>query len=135
GAQMVDVRMDAALRDEAEQVDAPPALEPAAQHGVVEQRPVGNRAVDAREVLVEATPGADRQVTDLGVPHLAGGQADRLARGVEGRMRELPPEAVEDRRVRELDRVARTRRRAAPAVEDDERDDGYWVAARQIAAN
>ncbi len=64
---------------------------------------------------------ADRQVADLGVAHLAGGQADCLARGGERRVRELAPEPVEDRRVGELDRVARARRRDAPAVEDDER--------------
>src|SRR5438270_8997753 len=126
--------MDAALRDEAEQVDAPPALEDAAQHGVVEQRAVGDRAVDPGEVLVETTPGADRQVSDLGVPHLAGGQANRLARGVERRVRELPPEAVEDGRVGELDGVAGPGRRTPPPVEDDERYE-CGAAARQIAAN
>src|SRR5207248_5529459 len=130
----IDVRMDAALRDESEQMDAPPALEQAAQHRVVEQRAGGERPVDASEVLVEAASGADRQVPDLGVAHLAGGQANGLARGVERRVRKLAPEPVEDRRVRELDRIARTRRCAAPAVEDDERYE-WGAAARQIAAN
>src|SRR5918912_578524 len=43
-----------------------------------------------------------------------------------------PPEVVEDGRVRELDRISRAGRRAAPAVEDDERYEG--IAARQTAS-
>ena len=71
-------------------------------------------------------------MTDLGIAHLTGRQADRLARGRQRRVRVLAPEPVEDRRPSQLDRVARPGRRAAPAVEDDER---YEVdAARQIAA-
>src|SRR3954467_8157894 len=70
---------------------------------------------------------------DLGVAHLPRRQADRLARGLQGRVRVLGPEAVEDLRVRELDRVPGARRRAAPAVQDDERYEGE--AARQIPVN
>ena len=73
-------------------------------------------------------------MADLGVPHLAGREADRLARGLErARAGTSRPEPVEDRRVGELDGVPRPRRRAAPAVEDDERYEGR--AALQIAAN
>ncbi len=71
-------------------------------------------------------------MADLGVAHLPGRQADRLAGGREGRVRELGPEAVEDGCARQLDGVSGAGRRTAPAVEDDER---YEVdAARQIAA-
>ena len=58
---------------------------------------------------------------DLGVPHLAGGQADGLARCGERRVREQAPEGVEDRRLGELDGVPRARRGEAPAIEDDQR--------------
>ena len=58
---------------------------------------------------------------DLGVAHLAVREADRLAGRLERRVRVLGPEPVEDRRVRELDRVPRPGRGAAPPVEDDER--------------
>ena len=92
-------------------------------------------AVDALEVLVEHAAGADRQVADLGVAHLARRQADRLAGGVERRVRVRRPEPVEDRRVGELDRVPRPRRGAAPAVEDDERYERERAAAWHIAAN
>src|SRR4051812_37993451 len=70
-------------------------------------------------------------MADLRVAHLARRQPGGLTRSVEPRVRKFLPEAVEDRRVRQLDGIARTGRRAAPPVEDDERYE--WVAARQIA--
>src|SRR4051812_49780436 len=70
-------------------------------------------------------------MADLRVAHLARRQPGGLTRSVEPRVREFLPEAVEDRRVRQLDGIAWTGRRAAPPVEDDERYE--WGAARQIA--
>ena len=90
------------------------------QRRVLEERAVGDRAVDPLQVLVEHAARADRQMAYLRVPHLAGRQAHRLTRGLDRRVRALGPEPVEDRRVRELDGVPRPGRRAAPAVEDDE---------------
>ena len=90
--QVVDVRMDAAVRDEAQQVHALAALERARQHRALEERAVLDRLVHAHQVLVEPAAGADRQVADLAVPHLAGWQARRLARGLDRRVRELAPE-------------------------------------------
>ena len=103
------------------------------QRGVLEERPVLDRLVHPHQVLEEDAAGADRQVPDLGVAHLTGRQADRLAGCLERRMRVLGPEPVEDRRVRELDGVSRAGRRQPPAIEDDERYER--VPARQIAAN
>src|SRR5436190_10709030 len=91
------------------------------QRGVLEEGAVLDRAVDPLQVLVEHAAGADRQVADLRVAHLAGRQADRLARGLQRRVRALGPEPVEVRRLGERDRVPRAGRSAAPAVEDDER--------------
>src|SRR5439155_20187744 len=79
-------------------------------------------------------PGADRQVSDLRVPHLARRKPDRLARGRDRLVRIGPPEPVEDRGVGELDRVPGPGRRAAPAVEDDERYERVAAAARRIAS-
>ena len=108
------------------------ALEGADERGVLEERAVADRDVHALEILEEDPARADREMADLGVAHLALGQPDRLARGLQRRVRIFAPEPVEDGRLRELDRVAGSGRRAAPAVEDDER---YEVdAARQIAA-
>ena len=82
--QVVDVRVDAAVRDEPEQVDVAAALartlECADERRVLEERAVADRAVHALEILEQDPAGADREVTDLGVPHLARRQADRLAR-------------------------------------------------------
>ena len=132
-AQVVDVRVHAPVRHEPEQVDIPPALERLAQHLVLEQRPVLDRAVHAHQVLEEDPSRADRQVADLRVAHLARRQPDRLAGRLQGRVRVLGPEPVEHRRVGQVDGVARTRRCAAPAVEDDQRYEGR--AALHIAVN
>ena len=138
--QVVDVRVDAAVRDEPEQVDVRAALlrplERADKRGVLEERAVRDRTVHPLEVLVEDSARADRQVTDLGVAHLAGRQPDRLSGSLERRVRVAGPERVEHRRLGELDRIPRPRRRAAPAVEDHERYE--WesrAAAWQIAVN
>ena len=67
---------------------------------------------------------------------MALGQAYRLARSIQGRVREARPEIVEDPRVGELDRIAGSGRRTAPAVEDDERYERESRAAvSQIAVN
>ncbi len=138
-----DVRVDAAGRDEPEQVHVAAALARAPERRderlVLEEGAVADGAVDALEILVEHAARADRQVADLGVAHLAGRQPDRLAGRAELGVRELAPEPVEDRCVGELDRVARARRRDPPAVEDHERDERERhvaaAAASHIAAN
>ena len=143
GTHVVDVGVDASGRDEPEQMDVAAALARAPERRdecfVVEEGTVADGAVDALEVLVEHPAGADRQVADLGVAHLAGRQADRLAGSAELGVRVVAPEPVEHRRVRELDRVPRARRRDPPAVEDHERDERERhvaaAAASQIAAN
>src|SRR5439155_5358184 len=50
-------------------------------------------------------------------------QADRLARGLQRRVRAIGPEPVEDGCVRELDGVSRPGGRAAPPVDNDEHDE------------
>ena len=125
--------MHAALRDKPEQVHPHAAVEDGAERRVLEERPVLDRLVDPHEVLVEPAPGADRQVADFRVSHLPRRQPGGLAGGHDGRVRERAPQVVEQRRVRERDRVARPRRSTPPAVEDDERYERE--AARQIVAN
>ena len=138
-ADVVDVRVDAAVGDEPEQVDVSPALLRAPERGderlVLEEAAVLDRAVDPLEVLVEDAAGADRQVADLGVAHLPGGQADGLARRGERRVRVVLPEPVEHRRVGELDGVPRSRRGDAPAVQDDERYERGRAADWHMEAN
>ena len=128
---VVDVRVHTAVRDEAEQMRAVTAFERGREHGVLEERAVLDRLVHAHQVLEKDAPGTDRQVTDLRVAHLTGRQPNRLPRRVQHRVRICPPEPVEVRRFRQLDRVTGAGRSAAPAVEDDERYER--IAARQIA--
>ncbi len=138
GAEMIDVGVDAAVGDEPEQVHVAVALAGATEHAeqrlVVEERAVGDGRAYAHEILEEDPSRADREVPDLGVPHLAVGQADGTAGSCELRVRVALPQRVEDGRLRQLDGVARAGRRQTPAVEDHERDQRY-VAARQMAAN
>ena len=56
-----------------------------------------DRAVDPHEVLVDHAARADREMTDLGVPHLPAREADRLAGSFERRVRVAAPQLVEDR--------------------------------------
>ena len=100
------------------------ALAGGEQRLVLEEAAVGDRVVDPRQVLLDDRPGAEVEVADLGVAHLPVGQADVAALGGELGVGEAAPEAVEDRRLGERDRVARAGLGQAPAVEDDERQRG-----------
>ena len=93
--------------------------------------------VHAHQVLEEDPPRPDRQMADLGVPHLTGREPHRLAGRLDLRVREARPEVVEHGRPRKLDRVPWPGRRDPPAVEDHQRDEREASpdAARQIAAN
>ena len=109
---MLPARVDAAVGDEPDQVQ-PPArglararAQAAAQDLVLEEAAVGDRVVDPRQVLLDDRPGAEVEVADLGVAHLAVGQADVAAGGGERRVRVALPELVEGRRVGLGDRVA-----------------------------
>ena len=92
------------------------------ERGILEERPVADREIDAQQVLRNHAPGAEVQVADLGISHQSRGKPDGFARRLEQRPGLLREPAVEDRRPRERDRVARRRRREAPAVADQEDD-------------
>ena len=81
--QVVHARVHPAARHQPEQVQ-PPVLRAdgagVAQHPVLEERAVVDRIVDPREVLAHDLAGAEVEVADLGVAHLAVGQADGAAR-------------------------------------------------------
>src|SRR5436305_5449039 len=123
--------MHTPVRDEPEEMDTLSAFERRHERRVREERPVRDCEIHPHQVLGEHAAGSDRQMPDFRVPHLARWQSNGFARRCERRVRVLAPEPIEVRRVRELDRVAGTGRRAAPAVKDDER----YEAARQIATN
>jgi hypothetical protein len=139
--QVLEARMHAARGDEPHQVQAP-ALIPGcaarrAKRLVLHEAAIGDRVVDAGQVLLHDRPGPEVQVPYLGIAHLTGWQPDRLPGRVELGVRIRLPERVEDRCRGERDRIAGARGRDAPAVEDDEHDrwQGHRGAAATIAAN
>ena len=91
--QVLLVAVHAAVGDEAEQVQRPPLAgrerESAARApGSAPRRRRASAFADARHVHVDDAAGAERHVADLGVAHLAGRQAHRLARGLDLRHRD-----------------------------------------------
>ena len=139
---MVEVRVDAARRDEAEKMHGGVTLlgaaECAEERLVGEQRAILHRPRHAHEVLEEDPSRADREVAHLRVAHLALGQADGRAGGTKLRRAVPRDEVVEARGAGERDRVSRPGRRDPPTVQDREDDERRAVAhepaARQIAA-
>ena len=117
--QVLLVAVHAAVRDQADEVQRvlPPAQRSiaAASAGLLEELAVADALVDAREVLVDDPAGAHVHVADLGVAHLAGGQADRFAGGDQLRVRIPLHQRVVDRRARQRDGVVLASRRGCPS--------------------
>ena len=102
----------------------------AALHGLLEewdilQLLVGDEQVDARHVHVDDAACADVEMADLAVAHLAVGQADGWAGGVNRCVGEIFDEGVVGRFAGESDGVALGFGAVAPAVEDSEYD-WFW---------
>ena len=110
-------------------VHSPVADEPGEVHGAAARLRLGKRRqddgvggqfagpdclVDPGDPLVDDEPGADVEVPDFGIAHLALGQTNALAGGQQGRMRIVGEEAVEDRGVRQGYGVARSRQEQCP---------------------
>ncbi len=80
--QVAVVGVDAAGSDEADQVERPCRLSSARarcdEGRALEEAAVGDRGIDARQVLQDRAPGAEVQVPDLGVAHLARREPHRV---------------------------------------------------------
>ena len=126
------VRVDPAVGHQPHQVQgrapAPGVLDGGRERGVLEERSVAQREVDAEQILRHHPPGAERQVPDLGVAHESGRQSHGFAGGLEERPRELRQPAVVDRSPGARDRIALRRRRMTPAVADQEEKRGRLQA-------
>ena len=101
------------------------------EHAVGEEVAVGDRLADAREVLVDDAAGADVEMPDLGVAHLARRQPHRRAGCLEGAVRVRGQQPVEDGSGGQAHGVAGTGGRAAPAVQDHEHDRPLHAARRR----
>jgi hypothetical protein len=119
------VRVDAAVRDEPQQVDVATALarpcEGRSEREALEERPVLDRLAHAHEVLVQDAARPDREVAHLGIAHLPVREPDGGTGGRELRVGIALEEAVEDGSLGQLHGVPGPRRREAPAIEDHER--------------
>ena len=98
----------------------PCAQERRAGSRVLVKRAVRDRGVDARQILEHRATGAEIQMSDLAVAHLAGGQADGFSRRLERCVRPLSDESAPVRHVRLRDCVVRGSRADSEPVDDDQ---------------
>ncbi len=119
-------RMHAAIGEQTEQMQPAAAgagvLHGVDQHGMREEFAVLDHQLDARDVHVHDAPGADIEVADLAVAHLAVGQPDERAAGVNQRVGILAQQAVVGRLAGQRDGVGLGFGAVSPAVEDDENE-------------
>src|SRR6185437_15859958 len=137
--QVVDVAVHAPIRDQPQQVQRRAAgpLAGVDQDRVLPKRPRSDVVLDAHQILADDPAGAEVGVADLGVPLLALRQADRPPGGIQGAVRVLLPEPVEDRRAGQPDGVSRAFLGKPPTVQDDQADQplAQPAAACRMAAN
>ena len=86
-----------------------------AQRREARQRAVGDRPVDARQILHDDPAGAEIGVADLGIAHLAVGQPDIMLAGVETGMRPARASARARPAWRRVRSRCRRRLRAPPS--------------------
>src|SRR5712671_1984154 len=124
--QMIDVRVHAAIAKQAHQMQSTLA---ATLHGLLKERHVlqllvGDEQVNAGDVHVYDAAGADIEVADFAIAHLALGQADVWAGGMDQRIREFLEQGVISRFARKGDGVAFGFSAESPAVEHGKNN---WV--------
>ena len=99
--------------------------------GAFVERAVGDRGIDPREILEDRPSGAEVQVANLGVAHLARRQADGFGRGPERAMGPARKEAAPGGHGGGRDRVGGRITPDAEPVEDHE-DDGTRAGRHQV---
>ena len=125
--EMALVRVDAAVGEQAEEVQAGIRAEAARSQAAVrtgsrEEAAVGDGGVDAGHVHAHDAAGAEVEVADFGVAHLAVGQADEVLAGADEGVGEVAQQLVVGGLAGECDGVAVGLGAIAPAVEDGEND-------------
>ncbi len=131
--QVLHARVHAAVRDQAEQVQPLGVLHRLDQDLALPEVCVA----DAAQILLDHGARAEVEVPNLRVAHLALREPDRFAAGGQLGVRMLLPQLVEDRRLGQVDRIARPRLGDSPAVQDDQADRGkvaHCAAAATIWA-
>jgi len=135
--EMVNVAVDAAVREEAGDVKRAPAVIEArdeiAQRAAREELARRDLAIDPHDVLVDDAAGADVEVPDLAVPHLSRREPDGLAGRVERRHRAGAREAIHHGRAREFHGIGLAFFAQTPAVENDEDRDAGRVGWHSVS--
>ena len=128
------LRMDATVGEQAEKVQSAFAytcmLHRREQHRMREEFSVLDHLIDAGDVHVNDATGADVEMSDFAVAHLAFGQADKRAAGVNQRVGIFAQQAVINRLARKGDGIGFGFGAVTPAVEDDENE---WFRTRHFS--
>ncbi len=134
---MVLVRVHAAIRQQAEQMQPPIAdarlLHGIEQHRVGEELAILDHEIDLGDVHVDDAAGAHVEMADFAVAHLPGRQSDEASAGVDQRVGKFGQQLVVVRLARQRDGVSVGRRSVAPAIEDDE--DERFRSHEQLATD
>ncbi len=88
----------------------------------IEERAVGDRGVDPRQVLQDGPAGSQVQMSDLGVAHLADRQPDGILGGAQDAVRPVGQQGAPGRHGRRGDRITRRVVPDPEAVEHHEHD-------------
>ena len=114
--------MHAAIAAQAHQMQAMSlgVLHGREQDGILKEVAGSDHLVDARDVHVDDSAGADVQMPDFAVAHLALGQTDVTARGVHQGVRKFTQQHVVGRLARGGDRIAFRDGGVTPAIQDGE---------------
>ena len=123
---MASVAVNAVGRDETDEMERV-AVVLTACHRIDERRlfeeiTVTDALVDARQVLIDDTPRAHRDVPDFRISHLPLRKSDVFARCLERRVRKTVEQLEVGRRSRQFDGVAFALFAQTPAVEDDKNE-------------
>ena len=89
---------------------------------VARKAAIGNRRIDAGEILVDDAARTDVHVADFGIAHLPVRQSDMQAMGVDQGVRTVAQQGVPVRQPRLRKRVVRGLFAMAPAIEDQQQD-------------
>ena len=124
--EVADVGVDAAIGEQTDEMQAVTLLrgelEGTDEGGIGEEAAVGDGGVDAGHVHADDAAGAEVEVADLGVAHLAVWEADEVIAGVEEGVGVLGEETVVNGLAGEGDGVSECFGAVAPAVKDGEYD-------------
>src|SRR5882762_11825087 len=95
------------------------------QHGMRKEVAGRDQLVDARDVHMHHTSGADVQVPDFAIAHLTFGKADKRTASLNQRVGKVPQKAIIGGLPRKSDGIGLSLGAVTPAVENDE-DERIW---------